>query len=409
LSKPPINQSITYLLILGISAKLLIDTTVQLFNPFLTMIASGLGISAVTLGAIVAIRGIMGLSAPFIGTIADKIGYRKIMQISLFLSGTGMLAAGLSQNVIIFSAAIILTGIGHAGYTPNLHAYLSTKLPYNKRARGIGIIEYSWALAGIVGLFIAGFLIDTFSWRAPFIFFGILLIIVSIIYFTLPVSHLDDKDKNQRNVPAKVKNISFLKRFQLFFDLGSNSRSAWGTIIIQGLNIFAIMQVMIIHGGWLNIEYGLSPAYLGTIALIFGGADLLASIYVSIAVDRIGKKKSVIIGVAGMTLGFILMPFLNSGLYLAILGLIIPRIFFEFATVSNLALLTEQVPEQRGKVMSLSTTFGLIGITLASAIGPVSYYSKGVSGLAVVSFIAGIISFFILLIFVKDKTLSKTI
>ncbi len=389
--KPPLNQRVVYLIILGISAKLLIDTTIQLFNPFLTIIAAGVGISAVSLGGLVALRSLMGLSAPFIGTIADKIGYRKIMQLSLILSGTGMLLAGLSQNVVLFSIAIILTGIGHVGYTPNLHAYLSTKLPYKKRARGIGIIEYSWALAGIAGLFTAGFLIDLFSWRAPFIFFGILLLIVSIIYLTLPVTHLEKKETKLRS----HKNS--------FFDLGRNSRSAWGTIIIQGLNLFAIMQVMIIHGGWLNIEYGLSPAYLGTIALIFGGTDLLASIYVSIAVDKIGKKKSVAIGVAGMTIGYILMPFLNTGLYLAVLGLIIPRIFFEFATVSNLALLTEQVPEQRGKVMSLSTTFGLMGITIASAIGPVSYYSNGVPGLALVSFGAGIISFILVILIVKDK------
>jgi len=279
-------------------------------------------------------------------------------------------------------------------------------LPYEKRARGIGIVEYSWALAGIAGLFTAGFLIDLFSWRAPFIFFGILLLIISIIYFTLPPSHLEKKNKTIKDIPKKNK-IPILKRIKSFFDLGSNAKSAWGTIIIQGLNIFAIMQVMIIHGGWLNSEYGLSPAYLGTIAMVFGGTDLIASVYVSIAVDRIGKKKSVLIGIAGMTLGYILMPFLNTGLYLAVLGLIIPRIFFEFATVSNLALLTEQVPEQRGKVMSLSTTFGLIGITFASAIGPVSYYSKGVTGLAAVSLAAGLISFIIVILIVKDNKFSS--
>jgi predicted MFS family arabinose efflux permease len=405
LSKPAINQRITYLLIMGICAKLLIDTTIQLFNPFLTMIASGVGISAVTLGGIVAIRGLMGLTAPIIGTVADKIGYRKIMQISLFLSGSGMILAGISQNVIVFSISIILTGIGHVGYTPNLHAYLSSKLPYHKRARGIGVIEYSWALAGIAGLFAAGYLIEEFSWRSPFILFGTLLILISIIYFTLPVSHLTDKERYSENKNIKIS-LSLKKRFSGFFDLGGNARSAWGTIIIQGLNIFAIMHIMIIHGGWLEGEYGLSPSKLGSIALVFGITDLIASVFVSMAVDKIGKKKSVAIGVVGMTIGYALMPFLNTGLYSAIVSILIPRIFFEFATVSNLALLTEQVPEQRGKVMSLSTSFGLIGITLSSALGPIVYYSTGIIGLAGVSFIAGLGSFIIIVLFIKDKTKS---
>jgi len=59
LSKPSVTHRISYLLIMGISAKLLIDTTIQLFNPFLTMIAAGAGISAVTLGGIIALRGLM--------------------------------------------------------------------------------------------------------------------------------------------------------------------------------------------------------------------------------------------------------------------------------------------------------------------------------------------------------------
>lgn len=402
MNRPPINQRITYILILGISAKLLIDTTIQLFNPFLTMIAAGVGISAVSMGGLVALRGLMGLSAPAIGTIADRVGYKKVMQVSLFLSGSGMMLAGFSKNVIFFTVGMILTGIGQAGYTPNLHAYISSRLPYEKRARGIGIIEYAWALAGIAGLFLAGYLIEEYSWRTPFILFGILLMFAAFIYSTLPGNHTDNKNQLPVTPTVKLK-IPLRKRIHKFLDLGPNARSAWGTIIIQGLNLFAIMHVMIIHGGWFEREYGLSPSKLGGIAVIFGIADLIASIYVSIAVDRIGKKKSVAIGVAGMTAGYVLMPFLNTGLYLAIFGLIIPRIFFEFATVSNLALISEQVPEQRGKVLSLSTTFGLIGITIASALGPVTYYSAGVIGLSAVSFCAGIISFIVIIMVVKDK------
>ncbi len=391
---------------MGISAKVLIDTSIQIFNPFLTVIAAGIGIGAVSMGGLVALRGLTGLFAPAIGAVADRIGHKLILQLSLFISGAGMILAGLSHNTVLFAGAIIITGIGQAGFTPNLHAYLSTKLSYNKRARGIGIVEYSWALAGIFGLFTTGYLIEEFSWRSPFIIIGSLLILASMVYFTLA-----SENTNQHNKPAIKKistgDTSLLKNIAQFFYLGHNARSAWGTIIVQGLNMFAIMHIMIIHGGWLVQEYNLSPSQLGTVALVFGISDLMASIFVSIAADRIGKKKSVAIGVAGMIITFALMPVLNIGLYPAILGIMLPRIFFEVATVSNLALLTEQVPEQRGKVMSLSTTFGLAGITAASALGPVSYYSKGVLGLAVVSFAASLVSFAIIILIVKDKAHSN--
>ncbi len=391
-----ITQRVAYLIILGSGAKLLIDTTIQLFNPFLIIIAAGVGISAVSMGGVVALRGMIGITAPVIGALADRIGYKKVMIVSLLVTGLGMLMAGFSRNSTVFISAMIITGTGQAGFTPNLHAYLSSRLPYEKRARGIGIVEYSWALAGIVGLFIAGYLIEEISWRAPFILLGILLIFASIVFLTLPGRKTPSvKEETRKKIPLP-------KQISLFFHLGVNAKSAWGTIAVQGLNMFSIMHIMIIHGGWLYDKYGLSPSFLGIIALIFGVSDLIASVYVSVAVDKIGKKKSVAIGVIGMTAGYLLLPLFNQGLYLAVIGLMIPRIFFEFATVSNLALLSEQVPEERGKVMSLSTTFGLMGITLASALGPLTYYRAGIAGLSLISFSAGVVSTFLILLVVRE-------
>ena len=392
--KKPINYKISYLLALGIAVKLLIDTGLQLFNPFLTIIAAGVGISAVSLGALVGLRSLLGLIAPLIGAFSDRLGYRKVMQISLIFSGTGLLIAGYSQSPLIFSIGILLTGIGQAGFTPNLHAHLSTKLPYKRRAMGIGILEYSWALAGMIGLLAAGFLIEEFSWRSPFIILGILLLISSIAYFTLPESEV--KPLKKSSVPLRSRVLGFLH-------LGPTSRSAWGTIVLQGVTMFSIMHLMIIHGGWLVDDYGLSPSALGTAALIMGLTDLSASVTVSLFVDRIGKKRSVAIGLTGMVLGFVLLPFLNIGIIPAIIGLVIPRTFFEFALVSNIALVSEQVPAQRGKVLSLSSASGLMGITAASVLGPLSYYNTGISGLSIISSIAAAIALLILLFTVKDN------
>ncbi|MCF6335568.1 MAG: MFS transporter, partial [Spirochaetales bacterium] len=104
--KKPINQRITYLIILGVGAKLLIDTTIQLFNPFLIIIAAGVGISVVSMGGVVALRGLVGIIAPLIGSLADKIGYKKVMLISLLITGIGMLIAGFSWNSSILIAAM---------------------------------------------------------------------------------------------------------------------------------------------------------------------------------------------------------------------------------------------------------------------------------------------------------------
>ena len=48
-----------------------------------------------------------------------------------------------------------------------------------------------------------------------------------------------------------------------FFHLGKNAKSAWANICVSGLSMFAMMNIIIIHGGWLGTEYGIGPKSLG--------------------------------------------------------------------------------------------------------------------------------------------------
>ncbi|HKJ84812.1 MAG TPA: hypothetical protein VKA06_01990, partial [Spirochaetia bacterium] len=94
---------------------------------------------------------------------------------------------------------------------------------------------------------------------------------------------------------------------------------------------------------------------------------------------------------------------LNRSLALAVLSIAIPRVSFEFAVVSNFPLLSEQVPESRGKVMSLGMTAGLLGATLAGLTGPAAYLRFGVWGLGPVSCVAALVSLVLLVSFVRER------
>ena len=386
------RKKLPFLIFLGVIAKLLVDTTVQIFNPFLIVIAGGVGISTLAMGRFFSLRSLAGLVAPLLGSIADRVGHRAIMRASLLTAGVAMIVAPATGSILVFVIAVILTGAAQSGYTPNLHAYLSSKLPYERRATGLGIIEYSWALAGIIGLFTTGYLIEAISWKAPFYVLGGGMVLMSFVFRLLP-------DENHQSEPRPRQRGSL----RGFLHLGDHRLSAWAAIGITGLNMFAMMHVMIIHGGWLQGEYGLSPSRLGTVALIFGLADLAASVVVSIFVDRIGKRRSVMIGVAGLAVGCAIMPFLNWSLALAIVSIMVPRMCFEFAVVSNFPLLSEQVPHARGKVMSLAMGAGLLGATLAGLTGPAAYLRFGVWGLGPVSCLAALCSFFLLIFRIRER------
>ena len=124
----------------------------------------------------------------------------------------------------------------------------------------------------------------------------------------------------------------------------------------------------------------------------------------SVFVDRIGKRRSVMFGVLIMIIGFIFFPFLNRGLILAVVAIIIPRIGFEFAIVSNFSLLSEQVPEKRGQIMGLGATFAYLGTSVAGLTGPVIYMKFGVWGLGPVSLAAALAALFLLVFVIREHS-----
>ena len=425
------TSSVGYLVAVGVVAKLFIDTSVQLYNPFLMVYAAGVGVSAVTMGQLVSLRNIMGLAAPVVGHLADKIGYRLIMRLSLLLAGLGILLLSTGAGLPVLILSMVVAGLGQGGFTPNLHSYLSSKLPYSKRSRYLGIVEYSWALAGIIGLALIGVLIELFSWREPLYVLGGGLIASSLLLGTLPKteggrvsggSEYKGGESDESGGPDESgesggpgagaeepgrtdagRRGSKVAGIIRFFYLGAHWKSAWAAVFVNVFNFFAITHIMIIHGGWLETEYGLAPSKLGLVALLLGVFDWMGSIIVSVAGDRIGKRRSVLIGAGGMVVFFSLLPVLNFSLPFALISLLMPRFFFELATVSNFPLLSEQYPPQRGKIMSLSVAGGLLGTTIAASTGPVSYLNVGVWGLGPVSAVAAGFSCLLVIFFVREE------
>ena len=359
------------------AAKLLVDIGGQIFNPFLPVIAAGLGISVVELGRLVGLRSAMGIFAPVSGALADRHGYRIVIRGALLLSAAGFLLLAISSAPWMVVLAMMMTGLGLSAFVPNLQAFVSSRLDYNLRARGLGMIEYSWALTGIFGLSAVGFLIAATSWRTPFFLLAAGMVVMSFIFGAMPgVQHR----RQQGTDPAAPPSLR--QRLAAVVAVHTNRRSTYATIVAGALSYFAAMQVMIAHGAWLADQYGLQAAALGTVAFVLGWFDLAASVSVSLFTDRIGKKRSVLIGIIGSLVGYLLMPFLNVGLVPAVLIIGVARGFFEFNIVSHFPLLSEQAPAQRGQVMTLGAAVSLVGATVAGFSGPWLLVTYGVWVLA---------------------------
>lgn len=413
-TSPPSNStSLRRLLSIGVGARIFNDTGIQIFGPYLAAIASGLGMSIVSLGALNSLRSFMGLAAPISGSIADNIGYRATMRALLLLSAVGSLAFALSPNLPIAVAGLLIMGLGLFSFAPVLQAYMSAQIPYDRRSRGLGILEYGWALAGILGLSLSGLLIDRFGWRAPFLVISAGLLIAFFIFGAFPRTPTAARSQATA-ASALLQWRRWPSRIRALLQLESNARSAWIAMLVNALNVFAATNISFIYGVWLGGEYNVTATQLGLVALFLGLAELSGSVLVSLVGDRLGKYRSILGSSIVAVLAYLLLPVLDNFVTQAnllpfarviplILGLIISRFLFEISIVSSISLLSEQVPTQRGKVLTLATALVTSGVAAASVVGPVTYTAWGITGPCLIAAACALVAALLMVRWVTEK------
>lgn len=393
--------SVARLLSVSMCARFLVDTGIQLFNPFLPIIATGLGVDIVTLGRLLGVQNLMGLASPALGVVAERRSYRLVMRLSLLAGALGFLCIGLSRHLALALVGMMLIGLCLAGFIPTLVAYLSARLPYARRARGLGILEYSWALSGIVGMMVVGQIIALYGWRAPFYGLAVGLAGMALLFGALPPVRRSAADAALTSATGSPA-LSLRHRVVRFLDLGAGARSAYCAILASTLNFVALMQFNLAYGAWFTDQYSAGPLELGTVALLLGSFDLCASVSVSIFTDRLGKRRSVLLGVAGALLGYAALPMLNIGFGPAVIAFAVTRGFAEFFIVSIITLLSEQAPKQRAKVMTINVAAMQIGFTIAGFSGPWLYTHYGVAGLSLISLLIMLGAGAIVLMWVRE-------
>lgn len=377
------NDSSTRRLIFGILAmRIVMDTGTKLFFPYLSVIAAGLGTTTVELGKLLSWRNMAGLISPFLGTAADRRGYRPVISGSLVVAGIGFLIIYFSQSPPVFLLGILLGAVGGAGAGPNIAAYVSHRLPWEKRSQGLGTVEYAWGLASVIGVSASGYLIAQTSWRMPFLIVGLAMFVFAAVFMQFPPSGHEKSKKQMDEIALASSKLSWWGKVTDFFDLGPNWRSAWATILGDIFTRFAGFLLFINFGTMLADQFGLDAGGLAGAVFWLGFADITGSVTVSLFGDRIGKRQSTIGGSIIGAAFFGLLPFWTGGLAFVVLGIFLARSFFEFSIVSYLVLASEQAPGHRGKMLALRGAFSLIASFASTRLGPQLYEAWGVPGFA---------------------------
>jgi predicted MFS family arabinose efflux permease len=372
-------------------ARLILNTARRMVYTFAPAFSRALGVPLTSITSLIAVSQGTGLLAPLFGPWGDRIGYRPMLLASVGLLSAGLLMAGLWPVYIVLLLALILCGLAKSIFDPTLQAFVGKQVPFRRRGQVMGLIEMAWAGSTLVGIPLVGLLLDRIGWRAPFfVLGGLSLTSLVILYLVIPANELD-RDAVQ---PTR---IGFGQAWRLL----SGEKRALAALGVSLLIAAANDMLFVIYGAWLE-SFGLTVAALGAATIVIGVAEISGESLTALISDRLGLKRSVLIGLALSTLAYLLLPLAGHSLPLALAGLFLAFIAFEFTVVTSFSLFSELLPQARATMMSSNMAALSIGRILGTAAGGFVWLTAGLWGIGLVAAAISVTAFVGLLWGLRD-------
>lgn len=349
--------------------------------PLLPLFAAGLGVSIAELGIAFSIRSFLGVLGPFLAVYADIRGRKSGMLLGLGLFTVGTFFVAIWPSFFTFIVASSLVVLGNGVFIPSMQAYLSDRVPYEKRGAVISFTELSWALSFIIGIPIIGLLIEKLNWVSPFIFLGVL----GLALFILLISKIPKDANPTREKQALLGNLRSVLTF-------------WPAVAGMLMGFFftwANELVNLVFGVWINDSFGLAFATMTAASIVIGSSELISELLSVFVLDKLGKRRAILLALLLNSVSSVLLPLTANNLTLALLGLGFFYITFEFALISGLTMMSEVLPSARATVMAATLAAFSLGRMLGALVGP-SLYGVGFWAACLGAVLLNIISLFFL-------------
>lgn len=270
--------------------------------PLLTIIMADLSVLKSEIGLVSMIASfIYGVGAVVGGPLGDKVGESKTIIICLGFSGLStfiMLIAGAIRTIYVYALALILMAVWASLYHPTANSLIS-KTFKGKVAEAMGLHGVGGTLGVVSTPTIAWLIGATFGWSWAFVIFGILCIILALLF----IKNFGETKGGNRNSGTimdalKIRELWILLIFNVTIGL-----------FMKGVELFFptyLKENRQIDPMWASIAYTMVLA-AGVLGQWIGGKTA----------DKIGSKKVLIATSAGVCLSLLsllLVPIHSVGI-----------------------------------------------------------------------------------------------
>ncbi len=337
-------------------SRFVLNAIFRIAYPLVPFVATRFGVSVEQATWIVTIQVLLGLLSPLGGWLGDRLGYRITMLFGLSVTLVGTLAIAAGSHLGLLILAYGACGFGVALYQPAVQAYVGALTAYHERGRAVGLIEVSWALAGIAAVPLLTRLVQNQQGLA-----GTFLILSGCVagsilstMFLLPneTRHTTSDNAADSAFFTVARNPNVLGLFSFMF------------LALGGWEVLFIVQAP-----WATERFNATLADLGTAAFVFGIGELFGSIGSSLLTDRLGKRRAATLSFSIAGLLFLAQPFVSVNWMSYLLCYMLFAVFVEFAIVASLTLATTVSTIGRATVMALVVTAVQVSRAISSQIG----------------------------------------
>ncbi len=152
----------------------------MLYALVLTYVMRDLGMSKATSGLLYTLTLLAsGIGGVFFGFLADRIGRKRALMLSILTYSICSFASGLSTTVFMLAVFRFILGLGMGGEWNTGATLVAETWPDELRAKAIAIVQSSWAIGYALAALVAGIVLRYANWRMVF-FVGILPAIVTL-------------------------------------------------------------------------------------------------------------------------------------------------------------------------------------------------------------------------------------
>lgn len=341
---------------------------------FLVLYVTRQGYSPTQAGLVVASYGLGSLpAAAFGGFLADRIGRRETIALSMFGGAASMVALSQAHSLTALFLLSAVAGLAAELYRPASGALLADLVPPHRRVAAFGMYRLAINAGFAAGTAAAGFMAER---SFTILFLGDAL--TSVMFGVVVLVGLPRTEASGHTYePGSVRVIMRDRRFALF-------------LLVSLIGAFVYFQME--AGLPLHIRgSGLSYGAIGLLLALNGAACLLLELPVISVTQRLKARPVIAVGIALTGLGFFLTQFATSVWPLAVTVVVWTLGEVISAPVSSAYVADLAPPSMRGRYTGTHGLTFSLSFVLAPALGG-WLYSMGPGVLFTVCGVLGLVA-----------------